>query len=66
MTRDSTVLNICSLDSAISYCSFKDGKHQLRVHASDITVRDRKVTSKNKKAESFLAPSEEDVLVSRM
>jgi len=49
MTRDSTALTICSLNSAASYCSFKDGKLQLLVYASDISVKDKNVTRKNKK-----------------
>jgi hypothetical protein len=66
MTKDSTALNICSLNSAISYCSFKYGKHQLRICASDITLKDKNVTSINNKAEALFSPSEETGLISRM
>jgi hypothetical protein len=66
MTKDSTALNICALNSAISYCSFKYGKRQLRICASDITLKDENVTGINKKAENFFAPSEEAGFISRM
>jgi len=66
MNKFSTVLNICSLNSALCYCSFKHGKHQLRVYASDITLKRENVPSINKKAVTMFAPSEEFVLVSRM
>jgi hypothetical protein len=68
MTKGSTALNIrvCSLNSAVRYCSFKYGKHQLRVYVSDITLKDENITIINKKAENLFAPSEEFVLVSRM
>jgi hypothetical protein len=49
-TKDSKALNICSLNSAISYCRFKYGKHQLRVNASDIALKDVNVTTIKKKA----------------
>jgi len=52
MTKGSTALNVHSLNSAISYCSFKYGKHQLRVYASDIIFKDGNVNSINKKDES--------------
>jgi len=64
--KDSTALNVCSLNSAISYCRFKYGKHQLRVYPSDITLKDGNVTSINKKAETLNTPCEESVLVSSM
>ena len=66
MTKDNKALNTCSSNSAISYCSFKYGNHQLLVYSSDITLKDENVTSINKKAENFLAPSEEVGLVSRI
>jgi hypothetical protein len=63
-----TALNIYvpSWNSALSYSSFKYGKYQLRVYASDIILKDENVTSINKKAITMFAPSEEFVLVSRM
>ena len=66
MNKSSTALNVCSLNSAISYCSFKYGKYQLHVYASDITLKDGKVTSINKKAETLNASCEESVLVSSL
>jgi len=68
MNKGSTALNtrICSLNSAISYCSFKFGKYHLRVYASVIILKRENVTSINKKAVTMFAPSEEVGLVSRM
>jgi len=66
MTKGITGLNVCTLNSAIGYCSFKYGKHQLCVYASDITLKDENLTSINKKAENLNAPCEESVLVSSM
>jgi hypothetical protein len=54
-TKDSKTLNIgaayiCPLNSAKSYCSFKYGKNQLRVNASDIALNDVNVTTIKKQA----------------
>jgi len=66
MTQDTTALNVCSLNATIRYCSFKYGKYHLRVYSSDITFKDEKVTSINKKVETLFAPSEEAGIISRM
>jgi len=66
MTKGITAVNVCTLNSAISYWRLKYGQYQLRVYASDNNLKDESVTSINKKAETLNAPYEEFVLVSNM